>query len=192
MMTRKLLVTLIGLMFVGAMAQTCSAQVVVQRGPGGGMGGPGGWNFGQPGQASFESFMQTLSQLNMTPEFTLDKDTKAKLQQIQADYRDAQKKFFDEIKDDQKKLQEEQMAAWQAKDQDQIKELAKKSQELYAKGPKADEWIAKAKAALTPEQLKAVEEKIKKDQDDMKARMEEWRKQMEKNGVSVPVAPDKN
>lgn len=133
-----------------------------------------GWGIGGQG-ASFEMFMMTLTQLNMTPDLTLNKDAKLKLQAVRDQWQKAQAKFMEEHKDDFKKLQKEQMEAYTANDPAKIQEAAKKYQELAAAGPKGDEYIAKAKAVLSPDELKVVEEKLAKADQERKAMMEKWR-----------------
>jgi len=57
-----------------------------------------------------------------------------------------------------------------------ITEISKKYAEYFAKGPNGDEYLTKEKAALPPEQLKIVEEKLK-------AQMEQWQKMREQNAA---------
>lgn len=154
-------------------------------------GSPWGWGNGQQGMY-FEQFMSTLTQLNMTPELTLDRETKQKLQEVRDQWTAAQSKFMADNKDQFAKISLEQMEAFKGKDQEKIKAAMQKSQELYAKGPKSDEYIAKAKAALSPEQLKVVDAKIAKDEEQRKAMIEKWRaseKKEEKEAPGTPVKP---
>ena len=132
----------------------------------------------------YPQFNYMLTQLNMTPDFTLDKETKQKLAAIQADYQKAQAKFMEDNKEEFKAVQLEQMAAFTAKDQEKIQAIMKKYAELNAKGPNAEEYLARTKAALPPEQLKIVEDKIK-------SQMEGWQKMRERSATPGAWGPAK-
>lgn len=168
-----------------ASATTAPAQVIIRDGgPGGMMVNP--WGFGGGGFA-FEQFMGTLTQLNMTTDFTLTVEAKGKLQAVREEWNKAQSDFRQEHRDELKELGQDVMEAYKAGDKEKIKDATKKQQEFMAKGPKAEDYIAKAKAVLTPEQLKLVEAKIAKDETEQKARMEQWQKMG--GGERKPGAP---
>ena len=148
------------------------------------MGGAGGMQF--------DIFLMTLTQLNMTPEFTLDKEAKQKLQALREEYRAAQTKYFTDHRLDMEKLQKEMMEAYKSRDVDDIKMAQKKMQEFQAAGVKAEDYVAKAKATLTPEQLKFVEERQAKAEQDRAAAMTRVKEMQERqNGAGGnPRAPE--
>ncbi len=193
MKNRMVVLALVGvaLLFSGGVGFG-DERVVVATEPGGGFQvGPWGWGAAGGQGVQLDQYMMTLTQLNMTPALTLDKEAKQKLQDIQAEWRSAQAKFMEDHKGDFTKVGQEQMEAFKAKDQEKIKAVMKQSQELYAQGPKGDEYLAKAKAVLTPEQTKAVEASLKKAVEDRMAMMEKWRAHEQKEGTEKPGVPEK-
>ena len=177
MIPRRPVLTLLAVGMVLSLGTLAPAQVIVNMGQSGGGMVVSNWGLG--GNASFEQFYMMITQLNMSPDFTLDKATKVKLRAVREDWNKAQTKFREEHKEEFQKISKQLMEAYQAKDQEQIKALVKQQQDLAAKGPKADDFIAQAKAALPADQLKVVEDKIAKTEAEQKARMEEWRKREE-------------
>lgn len=129
--------------------------------------------------ANFSMFMMTLTQLNMTPDLTLDKETKQKLQDLRDEFTKAQNKYWAEQRERLQDLSKEQMEAYKAKDQEKIKQLTEKYREIYSGGPSNAEFLARARAALQPDQLKFVDEKIQKQEEERKAQAEKWRRQYE-------------
>ncbi len=188
MRTRRLAIALTAILF--ASAQFSFAQVVINEktnpGAQGGLvipAGGFGWGGGGP---NFEMFMMTLTQLNMTPDLTLDKETKQKLADVRTEWQKHQAEFMQAHRDDFQKAGKEQMEAYQSRDQEKIKEATKKMQDLYASGPKAEDYINKAKAVMPAEQAKLVEEKIARAEADRKAMMEKWKAREQPGGEANP------
>ncbi len=125
----------------------------------------------------------------MTPDFTLDKAAKQKLIDVREEWTKAQQAFMQEHQDELKQAGQEQMEAYKANDKEKIKAAAEKYQQVLAKGPKSEDYVVKAKAALSPEQVKAVDEKVKKNEEAQKAMMDRWR-DMEKNQPKNPGGGD--
>jgi hypothetical protein len=185
---RTLAVAVIGLALLGFDAGINRAQGAEDAGKTAAVAPRAGGAWWGADTMQFQLFMNTLSQLNMTPDLTLDKATKQKLQAIQEEYNQAQVKFSQENREEFKKLSAEQLEAYKAKDQEGIKAAVRKQQELYAKGPKGEEFLAKAKAALAPEQLKVVEDKMAKVAADRKAMMEKLHQRQQENEAGNPGA----
>lgn len=158
---------------------------VADRGGAPGMGGGFGWG----GGAYFEGFIMTVTQLNMTPEFTLDAPAKEKLLALRDEFRAASAKYFADHRADFEKIQKEQMDAYKAKDVDDIKLAAKKMQDFYAGGPKNEDYIAKAKSLLTADQLKVLEAHLAKAEQDRAAQMARWKRMQEDRQGANPGAP---
>ena len=179
MNTRSITLTLCAAALFALASTPSHAQVTYVLGESEGVvvnvGGASPWGYGSQ-TPQFDSFMWTLTQMNMTPDFTLDAAAKKKLGEVREEWTKAQAKFMEEKKEEFKQISQKLSEASQAKDQEKIKALSKSYQDLYATGPKHETYIAKAKAALAPDQLQAVEEKIKKDQEAQKAMLEQWRK----------------
>lgn len=147
----------------------------------------GEWGLGSESM-KFEQFMRTLTELNMTPDFTLDKAAKQKLQDLRDEFRKAQAKFMEDHKEDFQNLGKERAAAFEAQNQEKLKELTKAMQELRAKGPSAEEYVAKAKVMLTPDQQKVVEAKIAKAEEERKAMERSRRNEETEDKQPTPVA----
>ncbi len=133
-------------------------------GAGGGAGGAGG-RFGQIGGAmmgardTFTISMTVLSELNLTPDFTLAKEQKEKIQGIKDEEKKAADKWTADHKDDFTAL----MSANQADRQ-------QKMQDLQADRAKVlDPFTAQLKAVLTEDQAKAFNTKLEERQKEMDA-----------------------
>lgn len=130
----------------------------------------------------FDAFLRTIADLNLLPDFNLDKPQKEKIQAVRAELKAAIDKFKEDNKADLEKAHAEMQEAMKAQDQQKMRELGQQIGNAMAKGPKADEYTAKVKAVLTPDQIKAMEEKQKQQEAEHKARMEEWKKNMPARG----------
>lgn len=108
------------------------------------------------------TFLMQLANLNMTPDFSLDKAQKEKIAALKAEFDAAVTKFQADNNDEGVKLQDALQKALHAKDRDQakIQEYIKQQQELMAKGPKSADTIAKVKELLTADQAKVLEDKL--------------------------------
>lgn len=140
-MSSRFNLTLVMVGFVGAIS-SCAMGQGRQPMPGGGgvmiapgQGGP--WGFGQTDTIRFEQFMGTLSQLNMTPDFTIEKEAKAKLQGVSEEWQKAQTKFMEDNKDELQQLRTEQMEAFRDQDKEKIKEVSKKLMDAARPGQRA-------------------------------------------------------
>ena len=109
----------------------------------------------------FFQLQSMLTQLNMTPDFTLDKQTKQKLLAVQASFQKATAKFNQDNQEQLKSLQQEQAQAIKEGNNDSLQAVGKKLAELYAKGPKSGDYVAGLMAALPANQLKVVTDRIK-------------------------------
>ena len=135
-------------------------------GGGGGQGGrnpgQGGRNFnpgggGPPmtnrGRESFTENLSALSQINLDPAFDLTVDQKAKIAALRAEYQAARDKWQADNGEELRKLDE---AMRNASGQER-QALDQKRQELMRTAPSSDAMVAKLKAILTAEQVKALE-----------------------------------
>ncbi len=136
------------------------------QGRGGGRGGPGGPG-GMFGRSPFDNYVAALADLNLTPDFTLTADVKKQVQAVRDDWKKANDDFKTAHKDELDKAQAAIRDAMQAQDREAGQTARQALQDINAKGPKAEEYIAKIKALLTPEQADAVDKKEKEMQPPM-------------------------
>lgn len=146
-----------------------------RRGDGGGdqrrQFGPGGRDFRgpdgqQPGgpplpfqrRESMTETMNILGETNLRPDFDLTKEQKEKIAAIRDGLRAAREKWQAERAEELRKIDEQMRAARDGGGgRDQFEALMQKRQEIMATAPSSEDAIAKIKAVLTPEQLKAFE-----------------------------------
>ena len=131
---------------------------------------PGGqFGFGRLGfgPGALGEVMTTLSDLNMSPDFTLTKDQKEKIHVIREAYTKEMEKWRGDHEADLKKFQD-QMAELRGKGPDDNREkrqeLFKAQAEFFSTAPKGEEQAKAIKAVLDPEQLKQYEERVAKRQ----------------------------
>ena len=165
---------------VGVVMMAMAAVAAGQAGGGAGavrpMPGGGMFGWGGAGQFQFDSYLRMVADMNMSPDFALEKAQKEKIVAVKDEFKKATEKFMADNKDEMAKIQDGYRDA--GRDPQKWQELGKQSQELMAKGPKAQEYIDKVKAALTADQVKALDEKAKQAEEENRARMEQWRKAM--------------
>jgi hypothetical protein len=129
-------------------------------GGGGGfaIGGAPGAGVGWNGAALWQT-LNLVSELNMTPTFTLTAEQKEKIQAIREAARRAQEEWRESKAADFKALQEQMMAIRGSEPgaREKWAEIGKAQAEVMATAPKEDEAIAQVKALLTNEQLKLME-----------------------------------
>jgi Spy/CpxP family protein refolding chaperone len=141
--------------FLLSFASVTLAQEGGGRGGRGGRGGFGGGFFG--GGNELTTAVQVLGDLNLSPDFTLDKEQKTKIQAVRDEYAKAMEKWRT---DNQEKLAAIREEMQNAQDREARQAVMTKSRELYATGPKAEESVNQIKAALTAEQKTAFEKAL--------------------------------
>lgn len=114
--------------------------------------------------------VQVLAELNLSPDFTLTPEQKTKLKAIREEHRKAMEAWRQEHEADIRKLEEEVQAVRrdaagggggaEGGPRAALREVLQAYQDLLATAPKADKPLADTKAILTPEQLKAFEERL--------------------------------
>jgi hypothetical protein len=124
------------------------------RGGGGGFGGFAG-GFGRTNELT--SALEVLGDLNLSPDFTLDKEQKTRIKGVREEYTKAMDKWRT---DNEQKLAAIREEMQNAQDRDARQAIMTKSRELYATAPKADDSITQVKAALTAEQKTAFEKAL--------------------------------
>jgi hypothetical protein len=126
----------------------------------------------------FAQLILTLGELNLTPDFTLSKEQKEKLQAIRDEVKTAQDKWRQEHAAELQKLAEEMRGAGRDASPEQRREMAQKRQTLMATAPQHDDAVTKVKALLTETQLQAVNAKL----DERKAAADEARQRLQQGG----------
>jgi Spy/CpxP family protein refolding chaperone len=149
--------------FCAALLLSFASVTFAQEGGGGGQGGGRGGRGGGFGGAfgagnQLTSALEVLGDLNLSPDFTLDKEQKTKIKGVREEYTKAMEKWRADNEQKLTALREEMRNA--QGDRDALQALRTKSQELYATAPKADESINAVKAALTAEQKTAFEKAL--------------------------------
>jgi hypothetical protein len=134
-----------GAVKIGAAAQGGGAPVIIN----------GGWG----GYVAPLPIVSMVTELNMTPDFTLDKDQKTRIQDIRDEWKKANDQFLAENADKLTELNNATTEALKARDMEMVTALSKERQALMAQGPKMDDFSAKIKDSLTADQRKVVEEK---------------------------------
>jgi Spy/CpxP family protein refolding chaperone len=121
-----------------------------------------GVGFGGPG--SVGELMMVLSELNMSPDFTLAKEQKEKIHGIREEFMKQQETWRTAHEEDLKKFQAQfsELRAGGEANREKIQEIAKAQGELYSTAPKGEEQAKEIKALLTPEQAKQLEERLSK------------------------------
>lgn len=180
----------VALLAFGAMAQDRPGggpRVEVRPGMGG--GGGGAWGGGGMG-SQFYTLIYTLSELNFTPDFTLTKEQKEKIQALREDFKKAQEKWRTDHQEDFKKAQEQwaEVRGADPANREKWQEISKAQQQLWATSPNGDEQAKAIKSVLTPEQLKLYEDKIAQRQ----AEAEKARKQWEERNKATPKPPEED
>jgi Spy/CpxP family protein refolding chaperone len=126
-------------------------------------GAGGAWNMSYGfGGMGMSQVLMIVTDLNMTPDFTLAADQKTRIAAIRDDYKKA---FEAWQKDNQDKLnqnQKDMAAAFKDQDKDAITDAGKAMTELYKTAPQAKDLDEKIMAVLTADQKKAVEDTIAK------------------------------
>ena len=146
------------LLFAALLCGMLATTSAFGQGRRGGQGGPGG-GFGGPGGNAFTQYVAALADCNLSPDFTLTADEKTKIQGVRDDFKKAEDDFQTANKDD---LDKARQAFRDANgDQDAMATARTNLQAIMAKGPKAEDYVAKVKALLTPDQSDAVDKKVK-------------------------------
>ena len=154
----------LGLAVAGSLMM--GTAVMAQRAGGGRGAGRGA---GMMPQAQWTQTLVALGDLNLRPEFTLTKEQKEKLQAIRDEVKKGEDQWRADHAVDIRKLQDDMQAARQAQDQAKIGELRPKMMELMQTMPKTDEAVAKVKALLSEDQVKALETRITERQEEMRS-----------------------
>jgi Spy/CpxP family protein refolding chaperone len=152
-------------LFCAALVLSFASVSFAQEGGGGGRGGRGGpgggfgGGFGGFGQRTNEltNALEVLGDLNLSPDFTLDKDQKTKIKSVREEYTKAMDKWR---QDNEQKLSAIREEMQNAQDREARQAIMTKSRELYATAPKADDSINAVKAALTADQKSAFEKAL--------------------------------
>jgi Spy/CpxP family protein refolding chaperone len=126
-------------------------------GAGGGAGGGFGGGFGIRTN-ELTNALEVLGDLNLSPDFSLDKEQKTKIKAVREEYTKAMEKWRTDNEEKLTKIREE-MRGTQG-DRDAMQAIMTKQRELYATAPKADEPINQVKAALTAEQKATFEKAL--------------------------------
>jgi hypothetical protein len=123
----------------------------------------GGRGFGFIPGGLGETFAM-LAELNMSPDFTLTKEQKAKIRTIREEWMKESEKWRTEHDADLKKFQAQmsEIRGNREENRDMFKfqELMKAQRELFSTAPKGEEQGKAIKALLDPEQFKQFEEKM--------------------------------
>ena len=115
------------------------------------------------GRGELAATLAILSELNFTPDFTLTKEQKEKIQAIREPYRAKLDAWVAEHDADFRTLQNrrQEMAGLHRDDPAtgaKLQEFAKAQQDLFALAPKDDDIVKQIKAVLTEDQLKKFDE----------------------------------
>lgn len=115
------------------------------------------------GRGELAATLVALSELNFTPDFTLTREQKEKIQAIREPYRAQLEAWAAEHAADLKTLQNrrQEMAGLPRGDPGsgaKMQEFAKAQQDLFAMAPKDDDIVKQIKAVLTEEQIKKLDE----------------------------------
>ncbi len=123
-----------------------------------------------------EGFVGLLSELNMTPEFTLSPEQKTKIRDLREKFITDRRAFVTDHKKEFDYLTAQMTEARTARDREAMGEAMESLRDLMAKGPTGDKLLEDLKAVLTDTQRKAVDQRL----EEREQRMREWREQRQR------------
>jgi Spy/CpxP family protein refolding chaperone len=117
-------------------------------------------------------YVAVLAEANLSPDFTLTAEQKTQIKEIRGQFQKDAEEFIKKNQEQIDKIRQSVQAARDAGDPDAMREAFRQAmqdgQELASQGPKPQEYVAKIKAVLTPEQADQVDKKLKEMQQQMR------------------------